>query len=175
MESFFFSRNKQAFSQKNLKPKKKSPTDCLPPRRTDLAFFQEKKVRTFPLKIWVPVWGIVENYSNQTCDPIPKSGTATECNGEIGSQNLRNYGLDLFRERAPRAVFFPLELGEGVAPVTVTRTYFKFVNGHGDSLSPRNTRTSLAYSLEVRMWYCSASESRRLDAFRPLGTPVRLR
>ena len=56
--------------------------------------------------------------------------------------------------------------------MTSARTNFESVNGHGDSPSPRNTRTSRAYSPEVRMWYCSASEPRRLDAFRPLGTLV---
>ena len=33
---------------------------------------------TFPLKTWVPVWCIIENYTNPPCDPIPKSGTAIE-------------------------------------------------------------------------------------------------
>ena len=37
-----------------------------------------KKVQAFPLKTRVSVWCIVENYTNEPCDPIPKSGTAIE-------------------------------------------------------------------------------------------------
>jgi hypothetical protein len=35
-------------------------------------------VRTFPLKTLVAVWCIVKIYTNHPCEPIPKSGTATE-------------------------------------------------------------------------------------------------
>jgi hypothetical protein len=44
----------------------------------DLVDLGEKKVQTFLLKNWVPVWCIVENYTNKPCDPISKLGTAIE-------------------------------------------------------------------------------------------------
>jgi hypothetical protein len=49
----------------------------LSPRRKELANFRTKKVQTFPLKTWDPAWCIVQNYTNQPCKPIPRSGGTT--------------------------------------------------------------------------------------------------
>ena len=37
-----------------------------------------RKMPKFPLKTWVPVRCIIENYTDQPCDPVPKSSTAIQ-------------------------------------------------------------------------------------------------